>query len=195
MKKHSVIFIVILLFFTLLHSTEIIDVKKSKSSTIGVLWSIGSTCIPMGVGSLVWLSGESKSNNVLMWTGGLLAVSGAIVGPDIGHFYAQKWARGRERAGIRFTIGLALGLSTAYLMAGAMTWDQGETNQTADKIMYGAWILSGCGYIVYTIWDIATVPCSVHEYNKSIVELNKLHISPRIDIVSKKCGLSLVYTF
>lgn len=196
MKKLPVILINILLFLTVLHSTEISDVKEPKSSTTGILWSIGSTLIPIGIGSLAWLGAESINNDALLWTGGLLAVSGAVVGPDIGHFYAHKWSRGRERAGIRFTIGLALGLSTGYLIASAGTAGVGaETNQIEYNLIMGTIILSGCAYSVYTIWDIATVPRSVREYNESIIETNKLHIIPRFDITSERYGLSLVYTF
>ena len=133
-----------------------------------------------------------------MWCGGLLAVSGAIIGPDVGHFYAQQWSRGRERAGIRFTIGLALGLSTVYLIGSAGAAGVGAPT-TESGISYeltmAALIVSTCAYVGYTAWDIATVPGSVREHNTSIIKTGQLHFFPRLDIHNKRYGLSLVYHF
>jgi hypothetical protein len=188
----------ILLFPLLFYSAEISGFKHPKSPTKGVLLSIGSTVIPIGLGSLIYLGAESRDNNALMWCGGLLAVSGAIIGPDVGHFYAQQWSRGRERAGIRFTIGLAMAISAGAFALGAV--EAGVGPPTTDggisyELTLAAIIVSTCAYVGYTAWDIATVPGSVQEYNNSILERGQLHFYPYLDIRNKKYGLSLAFNF
>jgi hypothetical protein len=196
MKKTALAFLGTFVFPLLLNSTEMLGVKDLKSPTKGVLLSVGSTVIPVGIGCLIYSIAESNNNNAFTWCGGLLAVSGAVIGPDVGHFYAQQWALGRERAGIRFTVGLAFGLSMGYVIASAGAAGLGgETSQTEYKIAMGTMIVSGCAYLVYTIYDIATVPASVHKYNKSLSKSNKMHIIPRFDVIGQKYGLSVVCNF
>ncbi|MDH4212123.1 MAG: hypothetical protein OEV79_11820 [candidate division WOR-3 bacterium] len=188
----------ILLLPLLLYSSEISLAEKPKSSTTGVLLSIGSTVVPVGLGCLIYGAAASKGNDTFMWCGGLLAASGAILGPDAGHFYAQQWSKGGERAGIRFTIGLAMMLSASYLVVGGIAGSLGASTSedgTAHDLSYSILILSTAAYVGYTVWDIATVPGSVREYNSSITKSDQLNFCPYLDVPNGKYGLSLVYNF
>ena len=71
-----------------------------KSATTGVLLSLGSTAIPAGWGVL--------ENNT---TGAWVFLSGVVVGPSVGHFYAGQVLRGLGTAGLRAT-GAAVGISS-----------------------------------------------------------------------------------
>ena len=196
MRKKTVIAIIFFLPL-LLYSTERSTVKKPKSPTTGVLLSIGATVVPVGLGCLVWQAAAPKGNDVFMWCGGLLVASGAILGPDAGHFYAEQWSKGGERAGIRFTIGLVMTASFGAIVIGGIAGglDPSTSENGISNLTWPVFLLSSAAYVGYTLWDIATVPGSVREYNDSITESGHLHFRPYLDVPHEKYGLSLVYNF
>lgn len=74
--------------------------RRYKSPTTGLLLSLGSTTVPMGVGVLEGSRG-----------GAWVFLSGIVVGPSVGHFYAGQVARGLGMAGFR-AAGAAVGISS-----------------------------------------------------------------------------------
>src|SRR5262252_8224685 len=71
-----------------------------KSPTTGLLLSLGSTTIPMGTGVAMNSAG-----------GAWVFLSGIVVGPSVGHFYAGQPVRGLGTAGLR-AAGAAVGISS-----------------------------------------------------------------------------------
>jgi hypothetical protein len=71
-----------------------------KSPSTGLLLSLGSTAIPMGTGVLMQSNG-----------GAWVFLSGIVVGPSVGHFYAGQVVRGLGTAGLR-AASAAVGISS-----------------------------------------------------------------------------------
>ena len=64
--------------------------RPRKSPTTGLLLSLGSTTVPMGLGVLGGGSG-----------GAWVFLGGLVVGPSVGHLYAGETARGLGTMGLR----------------------------------------------------------------------------------------------
>jgi hypothetical protein len=71
-----------------------------KSPSTGLLLSLGSTTIPMGTGVLMQSTG-----------GAWVFLSGIVVGPSVGHFYAGQVVRGLGTTGLR-AASAAVGISS-----------------------------------------------------------------------------------
>lgn len=74
--------------------------SRHKSPTTGLLLSLGSTTVPMGLGILGGSTG-----------GAWVFLGGLVVGPSVGHIYAGQVARGLGTAGLR-AAGAAVGISS-----------------------------------------------------------------------------------
>jgi len=73
---------------------------RRKSPSTALLLSLGSTTVPMGSGVLMSTS-----------AGAWVFLSGIVVGPSVGHFYAGQTARGLGTAALRAG-GAALAISS-----------------------------------------------------------------------------------
>jgi hypothetical protein len=74
--------------------------RPHKSATAGVLLSLGSTTVPMGVGLLEGSTG-----------GAWVFLSGIVVGPSVGHLYAGQFVRALGTTGLR-AAGAAVGITS-----------------------------------------------------------------------------------
>lgn len=74
--------------------------RPYKSPTTGLLLSLGSTTVPMGLGIVGGSTG-----------GAWLFLGGIVVGPSVGHFYAGQVTRGLATTGLR-AAGAAVGISS-----------------------------------------------------------------------------------
>lgn len=74
--------------------------RPYKSPTTGLLLSLGSTTVPMGLG----LVGRGTA-------GAWVFLGGIVVGPSVGHFYAGQVTRGLAMTGLR-AAGTAVGISS-----------------------------------------------------------------------------------
>ena len=120
----------------------------------------------------------------------LLSVSGIIVGPSVGHFYAGNTKRGLMSAGFRTVSGGAFILSSGALLGSVSGTRFGnEGTYTVIAIVSG---LSTLSSIVFDIWDC---PISVEKYNKSIRDYGGFYLAPEVDIKDESYGLSLTYRF
>ncbi len=149
------------------------SIVKEKSVAKGLLLSIGSTVIPTVVGGM----SLHRESNITFST--MLLGYGGILGPSAGNFYAGDKKRGMIGAAIR------LG---AWLLISAVTtggsWD--ENGSTAEeKAILGALIVS----FGSAVWNIATVPASVRQYN--FRQREKFSLQPLIDPADRSIGLNL----
>lgn len=148
-------------------------IVREKSVATGLLLSVGSTVLPTVVGVM---SLHRESNIAL---GTMLLGYGGILGPSMGNFYAGDKKRGM--------IGTAIRLGAWLLVSGVTTggtWD--ENGSTAEeKAILGALIVS----FGTAVWNIATVPASVRQYN--LQQREKFSLQPLLDPLEHAIGLNL----
>ena len=120
-----------------------------KSEAGALAWSLAGTLAPIGAGLLIavssggWVSGGTAA----------LAVGGFVVGPALGHFYADRVGRGFVGIGVRALAILTLvGLRCGFTEA-SCTYPPGF-----------AYVGIAAGTISM-FYDIATAPASARWYN------------------------------
>jgi hypothetical protein len=111
------------------------------------LYSFFGTAIPVGVGG-----GTALGNNELS-AGALVAIGGAVVGPSLGHFYAQR--PGRAIRGI-VARGVAAGMITGAVYS---------SSESAFTSLFVGGSLLGIGFFVA---DIAGAPHSADVHNEEV---------------------------
>lgn len=155
------------------------QLKEPKSEVAGVVWTIGSTIIPCGVG--IWLNCQDGAESDWRSVCGLSAIIGSIIiGPSAGHFYAEQWGRGFAGIGLRTAVGGTTALLGYYAAVGE-AWG-------AVEVLW--WIGAGATLGVIC-WDIASVPASVRKYNKGL----NIQIKPNLNLKEKRYGIGFVYRF
>lgn len=148
-----------------------LEVKRgSKSVATGYAWSIGTTILPLSCISVFYFPGFE-----------ILAISGIIVGPSTGHFYAGQWRRGLTTSAIR------VGAGAAGLLLGLVLQENFEDYGTQFAVM----IPVGCIVVGTAIYDIFTVPNSVLKYNRE----HNLLLLPELNFKDKRYGINIVYRF
>jgi len=177
LSKLSLIFILFIPIFidgkAMLEENLKREIKKPKSEGIASALSLGTTVIPAGLGFLV--------KNYY------LSATGIIVGPSVGHFYANQWSRGLKSAGLRAGI---IAVPVALLIWGDVSQDLGKL------LLVFLTSIPATGILAYlTINDIATAPSSVRKYNESIDKMGNVYFVPKIDIKEESYELSVVYCF
>ena len=110
-------FIIILTTIFLLNVTYSVNanVYKTKSETIALTWSLGTTITSIAGGiALISFQSSTEANlfnrKVLPAAGFSLVVFGGYIAPSTGHFYANQWHRGLGFMGLRAGITCALSL-------------------------------------------------------------------------------------
>lgn len=152
---------------------------EPKSEVAAVVWSIGSTIIPCGVG--LWLNCQDGAESHWRSVCGASAIIGSIIiGPSAGHFYAEQWGRGFAGAGLRTVVGGITALLVFYVSTG-------EAYNTAEVL---GWIGAGATLGIIC-WDIASVPASVRKYNEGF----NIQIKPILNLKEKRYGIGFVYRF
>jgi hypothetical protein len=119
-----------------------------KSGSTALTLSLLASAVPGAVGLSAQSEGADNAGS------GLLLLGALIVGPSVGHFYADR--PGRAFAGIGIRAAAAAGLGAAV----AMSWN--KTSEPA-KLLAGASIAVGGGSI---LWDILSAPRSVRLHNE-----------------------------
>lgn len=146
---------------------------KEKSVTKGILLSVGTTVLPTVIGGM---SLHRESNIAL---GTMLLGYGGILGPSAGNFYAGDKKRGM--------IGAAVRLGAWLLVSGVTTggsWDENGSS-VEEKTILGALIVS----FGSAVWNIATVPASVRQYN--LQQRERFTLQPLIVPAEQSVGLNL----
>jgi hypothetical protein len=155
MKKVISIVLILLVLSGLLYPVDAQEVKKPKSENTAILWSLGSTMIPVGLGYL-------KGNL-------LPVIPGIIIGPSVGHFYAEQWGRGIKSAAYR-TIISGLGIALSYGMVEGAFRENRREPLVAGIVVIGA---TGTSLIISALYDIFTAPSSARKYNRPSIGNDK----------------------
>ncbi len=122
--------------------------RKNTSTGIGL--ALANIAIPTYLGGRMV---HAESNESL---GMFLLGYGVLLGPSMGNFYAADYKRTITGATIRLALGL---LASAVTTSG--TWDENGSSQEETILLF-----SLLGSVATAVWNIATVPTSVREYNR-----------------------------
>ena len=134
------------------------------------LYSFLGTAIPVGVGG-----GAALGNNELS-AGALVAIGGAIVGPSLGHFYAQR--HGRAIGGI-VARGVAAGMITGAVYSSNLS--------VASALFYGGSALG----IVFFVTDIAGAPHSAHVHNETVAGRVRIGVASMVSPITGAPGVGV----
>lgn len=120
-----------------------------KSETTALMWSLLGTVLPAGA---MILASSAESNNPAP---GLLFLGAVLVGPSLGHFYANRSGRALAGMGIRTLamVGLVGGFAAAW-----------NNNSGGDELMVAGLVLWG----TTLAWDIIAAPHSARVHNAKI---------------------------
>ena len=131
---------------------------RAMSPGRAFLYSFFGTAIPVGVGGATALGNNELS------AGSLVAIGGAVVGPSLGHFYAQRYGRAIRGIVIR-------GVATA-IVAGTLTTDTRSDGLAA--LSAGALLVGITSFVV----DIAGAPHSARVHNETVAGRVRLGVAP-----------------
>lgn len=154
--------------------------KAAKSEKTAVWWSVGTTAGLTGLGVLLTWQVEPRA---IGWG---TFLSGVLIGPSAGHFYAQQWSRGLTSVGVRSGIA-AIGLFASFTAATAATLSDdfsGSGGTAAFLVTSGIVVALGVG-------DVISTPESVRKYNRQL----KLQLKPEYDPMHKRFGIGVAYRF
>ncbi len=176
--------LVVLLFFSFCvtygNDRKPVELKNS-STAVGA--SLAGTFLP-SLPLLACMGGRDVDGYIV--TGSIvLSLSGFIIGPSAGHFYAENSARGYKSIGLRTVFTLVGAGAAISAISSAPDMEAGAT----------IFIASGICILGSVAYDIFTCSNSVEKYNQSIRDQGGLYFSPEIDIQNESYGLSLSYRF
>ena len=165
--------------------------QQSRKSPLGaVLWSLGSTLVPTAAG-LLMLQGERP---VADWGGGAVLASGLIVGPAVGHFYAENDGQAWRGIAVRGGAGIGFGLTTVLAAAsldGNYLGADDEGSEMAGVAAIVTLLASGLVLGVRTLYDITEADDAARAYNNKA----GLAVRPRVNPVQRRAGLAMQWTF
>lgn len=144
-----------------LASSNLSHVVGAKPPGRALLYSFLGTAIPVGVGTATAL-GKNE-----LGAGALVALGGGVVGPALGHFYANR--SGRAIRGILIR-GAAAGIGGVALTSASRS-DDSEPGE--------AWVFLACAVVGAgsLIADVAGAPGSARTYNEEPVR-TRIGVTP-----------------
>jgi len=155
--------------------------KELKSESTALLGSLACTVAPLILaGTLV--SGNSEDFGLCIGFGSV------VLGPSLGHFYAEQPGRGIRGIMIRTSI---VAGATGF---GYLATRDSDPDSRGFTVM-GAILLGGLLSCAHGVYDICTTPSSVRKYNESLRYEAGLKLVPETDPLNEAYGLSLVYGF
>jgi hypothetical protein len=165
--------------------------KEKKSILKAELYSLGATFIPL-VPTYLFYQKERHSRtdvpNSLQTVSYVLAATGLLIGPRAGHLYLGDG--NLSTASIRGVSALTGSLSLLSLLASSYNYNQGY-----EKIGFtGLWI-SGAVFLGITIYDFASIPFKVNNYNNNLEKKSSIKLIPNYDFKNDEISLSLTWNF
>ena len=185
--KYKILVLLLFFSFCVTYGSDSKPVElKSSGNAVGA--SLAATLLP----SIPFLlcMGTREDDGYMLAGSFVLSLSGFIVGPSAGHFYAENKGRGQQSMGLR-TVFALVGV------AGAFTGIANLTHEDFDAAKAGATIAIASGICILgsAAYDVSTCPQSVEKYNQSIRDQGYLYFSPEINLKEERYGLSLSYRF
>jgi len=164
------------------------EIPELKNSTEAVGFSILSTGLPSV--PLMLCAGIGDVDESLEVGSFILAISGVILGPSAGHFYAGNTKRGFMSVGFR-----TVSTSAFLLSSGGVLSIINDASFGNVELYIAIAIVSGVATVGSVMFDIWTCPNSVKKYNRSVLDYRGFYLSPEVDIEDESYGLSLTYRF
>jgi len=145
-----------------------------KSPSRAFLYSFLGTAIPVGAGG-----GAALGQNELS-PGALVAIGGAVIGPSLGHFYAQR--NGRAIRGI-----VVRGAAAGVIAAAVNT----STDSGDDEGMAALFLAASVVGVTFLIADIAGASRSARVHNQELAGRTGVCVSPMACPVAGAPGIGL----
>lgn len=145
-----------------------------KSPRRAFLYSFLGTAIPVGVGG-----GMALGQNELS-AGAIVAIGGAVVGPSLGHFYAERDGRAIRGIVIRGTA------------AGILASADYESSETGNIVLVVGGSVLG---IVFLVADIAGASHSAKVHNDAVAGRVRLGVAPLGRAGARASGVTICLTF
>ena len=156
-----------------------------KSGSSALIRSFLGTVGPVGIG-LAMSAGDEEDGATL--ASALLMSGGVLVGPSLGHFYAERPGRALVGIGIRVLGGA--GMIGGFAIAWESDW-WNESDSTAGEALF----LAGAAVTAASaIVDIATAPQSARRHNEKIGRA-RVSLAPAAVGHARAPGLRLDVTF
>ncbi len=168
-----------------------------KSENAALAWSSSAFLVPVAAGAATWLMQDARRfQHYDSWGLGysyyeepdrtaasLMIVSGVVIGPSIGYFYA-----GCPKQGL-ISIAKRVGIIGGSLLVGGLAFNEpfGENSMTETALITG-----GVLTIISAIHDVAAVKGTVREHNAA---QGKLTVTPVYFPDSDAAGLGLSVRF
>lgn len=160
-----------------------------RSPTTAVLLALGSTFAPVGAGVGMILAGDGDVD----LAGALLIGAGALIGPSLGHFYANEWGRGLATVGLR-----ALGALGGFGLTGlGFVFAFGQMPAAGVACLVGAAAL-GLTTLGLAIYDFVDAADAARRYNRKQRVRRRLAIAPTLSKTAsgrQRYGVALTGTF
>ena len=132
---------------TLISDATPVGAAKRPDPVVAVLMSLGSTLIPIALGTILWTQDRGVDEGFRYDAGFVFLALGGILGPSTGKFYADQesdaWA----------TL-LVRGLTGSMGLAGCALWLRGEEAQTRNngRALAAIGLSTTSLFAVYDIW-------------------------------------------
>jgi hypothetical protein len=181
--KYKVLFLLMLFGFCISYTCDG-ETAKLKSPTTAVFYSMGSTVLPSVPLMVCAPMGRVDGAMGPVCIGS--CVTGIIVGPSVGHFYAGNYMRGFA------SIGLRAGIAGLGFLGVAETYSSDIGGAIICTVIGGVTCIAVLASGIYDIW---TCPDAVQKYNESVRNHGGLYLTPDIDLSHKSYGIRLLYGF
>lgn len=184
--KYKILIVLLFLSFAIYGNGMKPVELKNPGTAVGA--SLAGTLLP-SLPLLACATGHDVDGFVVVGSV-VLSVSGLIIGPSAGHFYAENSARGQKSMGLR-TVFALVGVG------GVLTGLANLCSEDYSAAKGGATIAVASGICILgsAAYDILTCPQSVEKYNQSIRNQGGLYLTPEMYLTNESYGLSLSYRF
>ncbi len=165
--------------------------REKKSILKAELYSLGATVLPLVPTYVFYLIEREPYNDVpnnLQMVSYVLATTGLLIGPRAGHLYLEDGDL--STASIRGTAALTGSLSGIFLLASIY-----NHNASYEKIGLTGLCISGAVFLGITIYDFASIPFKVNNYNNNLEKKSSIKLIPNYDFKNDEISLSLTWNF
>lgn len=186
-------------------SLEVDTIRTPKRTDIAVFASVGSTLLPTAGGvtliNRVRDVPAYRRDETALWRGVGSLAAGLVVGPSLGHFYAQNhdqaWTGMAIRGGAAASGMLALWAYPFQEEGGNTPGRASSGNEpaaaNADGVLIWVMVASAAVLVSRSIYDLLSTPQAVLDYNAQPGV--RAQITPHAALSGKRAGLTLRLQF
>lgn len=126
------------------------EVRPVKSHAVAYAWVVGATVIPIAIAyPMLNKDNPTDREDIIGWP---LMISGILIGPSVGQFYAGSWVRGI--GGILFRSASAYGLMMAF--SDCPLFDNGDEScgETGERVAAGIYVVGALYSLIDTYFAV-----------------------------------------